>query len=103
MMGANYGRRKEDNGFKIDMFPKWLNIKHGEHTEATATRDEEHKCLGMKFTPGDSKFTADITRKVKETLEEFWMNFEDDKSGEVMTPASQDTFDKGTGKYLSAE
>ena len=26
MMGANYGRRKEDNGFNIDMFPKWLNI-----------------------------------------------------------------------------
>ena len=26
MMGANYGRRKEDSGFKIDMFPKWLNV-----------------------------------------------------------------------------
>ena len=26
MMGANYGRRKDDNGFKIDMFPKWLNV-----------------------------------------------------------------------------
>ena len=26
MMGANYGRRKDDSGFKIDVFPKWLNI-----------------------------------------------------------------------------
>ena len=26
MMGANYGRRKDDGGFKIDMCPKWLNI-----------------------------------------------------------------------------
>ena len=26
MMGTNYGRRKEDSGFKIDMFPKWLNV-----------------------------------------------------------------------------
>ena len=26
MMGANYGRRKEDNGFNISMFPKWMNI-----------------------------------------------------------------------------
>jgi len=25
-MGTNYGRRKDDNGFKIDMFPKWLNV-----------------------------------------------------------------------------
>ena len=26
MMGTNYGRRKEDNGFNISMFPKWMNI-----------------------------------------------------------------------------
>ena len=26
MMGANYGRRKEDNEMKISLFPKWVDI-----------------------------------------------------------------------------
>ncbi len=26
MMGANYGRRKDDNGFNISMMPGWMNI-----------------------------------------------------------------------------
>ena len=26
MMGANYGRRKEDNEMRISLFPKWIDL-----------------------------------------------------------------------------
>ena len=26
MMGANYGRRKEDNEMRISLFPKWVDL-----------------------------------------------------------------------------
>ena len=86
-----------------DKFLKWLNRKYGTHAEVTSTRDEEHEHLGMKFIFRDSKFTVNITGKVKEIIEEFPIKFKDDKSGKVTMPAGADMFDVVDSNYLDTE
>lgn len=86
-----------------DKFLKWLNCKYGTHAEVTSTRGEEHKYSGMKFIFRDNEFTINITGKVKEILEEFPIEFKDNESQKVTSPASPDMFEVVNSEYLDTE
>ena len=86
-----------------DEFLKWLNRKYGAHAKVTLTRGEEQEHLGMKFIFRDSKFTVDITGKMKEILEEFPIKFKDDECSKMRTPEGTDMFHVVDSKYLDTE